>query len=256
MIRGLYTAATGMNVQTKKLDVISNDLANVNTTGYKKDTTVIAAFPQVLASRLNDTQNHIANNGPIGQMSLGARVDEVYTNFVQGSLIKTDGMLDLAIQGQGFFAVQTPNAVFYTRDGNFSLDLTGQVVTKEGYPVLSAEGLPITLGEDFLASGNNITVKENGQIYRDEELIDTIALIQFEDTKALTKASDNLYQSDAPGVPFEGNLIQGFLEAANVNPVVAMVDMITVSRAYEANQKVIQTHDSLLNKTVNEIGRA
>ncbi|WP_069998890.1 flagellar basal-body rod protein FlgF [Cellulosilyticum sp. I15G10I2] len=256
MIRGLYTAATGMNVQTKKMDIISNDLANVNTTGYKKDTTIIASFPQVLASRIDDMQNHIPNNGTIGNMSLGAKVDEVYTNFIQGSVIKTDGMVDVAIQGEGFFAVQTPGGVLYTRDGNFSINQEGQVVTKEGYYLLSQGGTPLELGQDFLLNGGTVTIKESGELYRGSELVDTIALVRFDDPKTLTKVNDNLYEAGAPGVPFQGSIIQGFLEASNVNPVIAMVDMITVSRAYEANQKVIQTHDALLNKTVNEVGRA
>lgn len=255
MVRGLYTAATGMNVQAKKMDIISNDLANVNTTGYKKDTAVIASFPQILASRLDDTQNHIPNNGMIGAMSLGARIDEIYTNFTQGSVIKTDGIVDLAIQGEGFFAVQTPANTFYTRDGNFSINQNGEMVTKEGYYVLSQEGLPITLGEDFLANGGQVVVKESGEVYRGAELIDTIALVRFEDNGTLQKAADNLYQAEGQGIPFQGSMIQGFLESSNVNSVTAMVDMITVSRAYEANQKVIQTQDAILGKAVNEIGR-
>jgi flagellar basal-body rod protein FlgG len=256
MIRGLYTASAGMNVQTKKMDIISNDLANVNTTGYKKDTAVIASFPQVLASRLDDKQNHIANNGQIGNMSLGARIDEIYTNFTQGSVIKTDGVVDVAIQGEGFFALQTPAGVAYTRDGNFSINQAGQVVSKEGYYVLTQGGTPLELGEDFLTSGNKVVIKESGEVYSGSELIDTMALVRFEDVKALQKMDDNLYQSNAQGIPFTGSVLQGFLEASNVNPVTAMVDMITVSRAYEANQKAVQTHDTLLGKAVNEIGRA
>jgi len=256
MIRGLYTASTGMNVQAQKMDILSNDLTNVNTTGYKKDTTIIASFPQILASRLDDMQNHTPNNGAIGKMSLGARVDEIYTNFTQGSLIQSAGAIDLAVQGEGFFAVQTPTGIAYTRDGSFSINQAGQIVTKEGYYVLAQSGAPLELGEDFLSSASAVVVKEDGGVYRDNGLIDTIALMRFEDNKSLKKIDDNLYQASGVGIPFQGSVIQGFLEASNVNPITAMVDMITVSRAYEANQKVIQTHDSLLEKAVNEIGRA
>ena len=255
MVRGLYTASTGMNVQTKKMDIISNDLANVNTTGYKKDTAVVGSFPQILASRLDDTQNHIPNNGEIGKMSLGAKVDEVYTHFVQGSVIKTEGTVDVAIQGDGFFAVQSPAGVAYTRDGNFSINQAGQIVTKEGYYVLTQSGTPLELGEDFLSTAGEVLIKENGGVYRGSQYIDNMALVSFADKKSLTKLDDNLYQASGQGTPFTGSVIQGYLEASNVNPVTAMVDMITVSRAYEANQKVIQTHDSLLGKAVNEIGR-
>ena len=109
MVRGLYTAATGMNVQAKRLEVISNDLANTTTTGYKKDVAVVASFQEVLMSRLNDTQNGSPNNGNIGSMTYGAKIDEVYTDFTQGSIISTGEMVDVAIQGDGFFVVQTPD---------------------------------------------------------------------------------------------------------------------------------------------------
>lgn len=255
MIRGLYTASAGMNVQTKKMDIISNDLANVNTTGYKKDTAIVASFPQILAHRINDMQNQTPNNGAIGNMSLGARIDEIYTNYTQGSVIKTDGIMNLAIQGDGFFAVQTPAGVAYTRDGNFSINQFGQVVTKEGYYVLTQGGAPLELGEDFLSSTQGVVVKDNGAVYKGSEYVDNLALVQFQDKKTLTKLDDNLYQGQGAGAPFTGSILQGYLEASNVNPVTAMVDMITVSRAYEANQKVVQTQDSLLGKTVNEVGR-
>ncbi|PHV69845.1 flagellar basal-body rod protein FlgF [Sporanaerobium hydrogeniformans] len=254
MIRGLYTAATGLNVQTKKMDVISNDLANVNTTGYKKDTTVIASFPQILASRLDDTQNQVPHNGPIGRMSLGARVDEVYTQFSQGSVIKTDEVVDVAIQGSGFFVIQTPGGTSYTRDGNFSINQLGNIVTKEGYSVMGQDG-PISLGEDFLTTGGEVIIKEDGTIYKGTEYIDQLDLADFEDTRTLTKIDDNLFAATAPRTEFRGSIIQGYLEASTVNPVTAMVDMITVSRAYEANQKVVQTHDSLLGRAVNDIGK-
>ncbi|MGL5677330.1 MAG: flagellar hook-basal body protein, partial [Cellulosilyticaceae bacterium] len=133
MIRGLYTAATGMNAQAKKMDVISNDLANVNTAGYKKDDVVISSFPEVLMSKIGG--GNATPDGPIGRMALGVRVDEVYTQFSQGSLVKTDGLVDIAIQGDGFFVVETPAGMAYTRDGKFSITADGMLVTKEGYAV-------------------------------------------------------------------------------------------------------------------------
>ncbi len=254
MIRGLYTAATGLNVQTKKMDVISNDLANVNTSGYKKDTAVIASFPEVLASRLDDVENQVPNNGPIGRMSLGARVDEVYTHFTQGSVVSTNEVVDMALQGSGFFVIQTPAGLTYTRDGNFSIDRLGNIVTKEGYSVMGQDG-PISLGEDFLTTGGEIIIKPDGTIYKGTEYIDQLDLADFADTRTLTKIDNNLYQATAPRIEFNGSVIQGYLEASTVNPVTAMVDMITVSRAYEANQKVVQTHDSLLGRAVNDVGK-
>nr|WP_307991063.1 flagellar basal-body rod protein FlgF [uncultured Niameybacter sp.] len=255
MIRGLYIAGTGMNVQTKRLDVISNDLANVNTTGYKKDEAVVSSFNEVLTYRMKDMENNVPNNGAIGTMNFGARIDEIYTQFAQGSLIKTDGLVDVALQGDGFFAVETPEGVAYTRDGKFSINSEGNLVTKEGYAVLGENG-PIEIGEDYLNNGGKLTIGEKGEITLDGQLIDTLELVKFADNRALTKREDNLYIGNGQGDTFEGTVIQGYTESSNVNPVTAMVDMITVSRAYEANQKMIQVHDTLLGKAVNEVGRA
>ena len=254
MVRGLYTAATGMNVQAKRLEVISNDLANTTTTGYKKDVAVVASFQDVLMSRLNDTQNGTPNNGTIGKITYGAKIDEIYTDFTQGSIVSTGEMVDVAIQGNGFFVVQTPNGEAYTRDGNFSINQYGELVTKEGYPVMGLEGA-ITLGEEFLSTGGQVLINSQGEITLDEGYIDTLEVVSFEDNKSLTKMNDNLYSGTGARLPFEGSLVQGYLETANVNPVTAMVDMITVSRAYETNQKMIQVQDSLLGKAVNELGR-
>ena len=252
MIKGLYTAATGMNVQAKKMDVISNDLANVNTAGYKKDTTVITSFKETLMKRINDSQHNMPNNETIGTVSLGAKVAEVYTQFSQGSLVATNELTDVAIQGDGFFVVNTLDGEAYTRDGNFVVNQNGDLVTTEGYSVMGQNGA-ISFGEEFLTSGGDISIKENGDIYLNTTYIDTLDIANFEDTRALTKMNDNLYSSTAQRSEFTGSIIQSFLESSNVNSVTAMVDMITVSRAYEANQKVLQTHDSLLSKAVNEI---
>lgn len=254
MLRGLYIGATGMNVQAKKMELISNDIANASTTGYKKDTTIISSFREQLYTRLNDQQNNVPNNRAIGTMTLGAKIDQVYTDYTQGSLIKTDGKVDIAIQGDGFFVVQTPAGERYTRDGSFVINNQGVLVTKEGYPVMGQNGV-IEFGEEYMQNGGEIVIKEDGQVFRGMELIDTLNLVSFEDNNQLVKLDDNLYDGQAQRLPFTGTVMQGYLEASNVNPVTAMVDMITVSRAYEANQKVIQTYDSLLGKAVNEVGR-
>lgn len=255
MVRGLYTAATGMNVQAKRLEIISNDLANTTTTGYKKDVAVVSSFQEVLMNRLNDTQNQVPNNGAIGKMTYGAKIDEVYTDFTQGSIISTGEMVDMAIVGDGFFVVQTPNGEAYTRDGNFTINEYGELVTKEGYAVMGLDG-PITLGEDFLSSGGDVIIDTDGEMSLDNQYIDTLELVRFEDSRALRKMDNNLYSSTAAKEAFTGSVRQGYLESANVNPVTAMVDMIAVSRAYETNQKMIQVQDSLLSKAVNELGRS
>ena len=254
MVRGLYTAAMGMNVQAKRLDIVSNDLANAGTTGYKKDVAVVSSFKEEYLARLNDQQNFAPNNAIIGKITYGAKIDEVYTDFTQGSVRATSSPNDLAIQGDGFFTVQTPNGLAYTRDGNFMINQFGQLVTSEGYNVMGQEGT-IELGEDYFTQGNSIVVQGNGEIYLDGAYIDTLDIATFTDNRSLTKLGDNLYSSTGEKNEFTGSIIQSFLETSNVNTVSAMVDMITVARAYETNQKMVQTQDQLLGKAVNELGR-
>lgn len=254
MVKGLYTAAMGMNVQAKRLDIIANDLANTNTSGYKKDVAVVASFKEEYLMRLNDTENFIPNNGRIGKITYGAKIDEIYTDFTQGSVISTSLETNVALQGEGFFVVQTPNGLAYTRDGNFTVSQEGGLVTKEGYAVMGQEGA-ISLGEEYMGSASKLTIQNNGDVYVDSAYIDTLDLASFEDTKGLTKMDDNLFTGAGARKEFTGSVLQNFLETANVNPVSAMVDMITVARAYETNQKMIQTQDNILSKAVNELGR-
>lgn len=254
MLKGLYTAAMGMNVQSKRLDVISNDLANAGTTGYKKEKISVSSFKEEYLKRLDDSQNFIPNEARIGKITYGAKVDEVYTDFTQGSIRATSNDTDLAIQGDGFFVVETPNGPAYTRDGSFMVDGEGNLVTTEGYLVMGEEG-PISLGEDYFSSGAKLVIQSNGTIYAGGEYIDKLSMASFEDPRSLTKLDDNLYTSTGEQTEFTGSIIQSYLEVSNVNTVDAMVDMITVARAYETNQKMIQTLDSVLDKAVNELGK-
>lgn len=254
MLKGLYTAAMGMNVQAKRLDIVSNDLANTTTTGYKKDVAVVSNFKEEYLKRLDDSQNFVSNEGVIGKITYGAKIDEVYTDFTQGPVIATNTDTNVAIQGEGFFVVQTPNGLAYTRDGSFTVNQAGDLVTNEGYSVMGEEGA-ITFGEDFFTSGESIVIQSNGDIYLGEQYIDRLDMAAFEDSRSLTKMGDNLYTSTGARKEFTGGLIQGYLETSNVNTVSAMVDMITVARAYETNQKMIKTQDEMLGKVVNELGR-
>lgn len=256
MIRGLYTSGLGMKTQMQKLDVISNNLANVNTTGYKKDDTILSSFPDILMNRINDTKQNIKMPTPMGKVTLGVQVDEVYTNHTQGSFVKTDEPFNLALQGEGYFVVSTPNGdERYTRDGSFVIGQDGLLMTKEGNNVMGQNGI-VTLRGDFLTQIREVNIDDRGVIAIDGEYIDTIRLVNFEDNNALQKIGDNLYQGGGEPAVFAGKVLQGYLEGSNVNPVTAMVDMITVSRTYEANQKMIQVHDNLMGKAVNEVGKA
>lgn len=254
MVKGLYTAAMGMNVQAKRLDIISHDLAHASTAGYKKEGVAIGSFKEEYIKRLNDTQQLKPYEATIGQITYGAKIEEVYTDFTQGSVVATGNQKELAIQGSGFFVIDGPSGRAYTRDGSFLVNEQGNLVTSEGYAVIGNEG-PIILGEDFFALGEEMVIQGKGEIYVDGVYQDTLQLVDFEDPQSLTKQGNNLYQGEGQERPFTGNVLQGYLETSNVNTVNAMVDMITVARTYETNQKMIQTLDNVLGKAVNELGR-
>lgn len=260
MIRGLYIAASSAISENKRIDVIANNIANANTSGFKKDTMITESFPDVLMKRIggSDYKDIIAKApiaskiGYIGKMNHGVRVDEVFTNFEQGTFTSSGNPLDLALQGKGFFAVETPAGERYTRSGEFTLDSEGYITTKEGYKVLGQNGA-------IQVEGKNLIINEKGQVFSDENEIDTLKLVDFNDYTLLKKVGESLFtdasNQTANMKESDGLIQQGYVEGSNVNSVKSMVEMITMLRSYEANQKVIKTHDELLGKSVNEIGR-
>ena len=255
MVRGLYTSAVGMMTQMQKMDVVSNNIANSDTAGFKKDTAVVRSFSEELAKRLDDPKYKLIKyNQGIGNMSLGVFVDEVYTDFSPGSLRETNGSLDCAISGEGFFAVnvnENGNTVEkYTRDGAFTMDAQNNLRTSEGNYVVG-EGGNITIPNGV------ITIDEHGNIFSNNEFVDKIKMVDFSNKETRRKVGDNLYETIDESEPqdFTGRIIQGRIEQSNVNPVQEMVKMISLARNYEANQKMVQTHDSTLNRAVNDIGR-
>ncbi len=256
MIRGLYTSGWSMMANSKKMDVISNNLANVDTNAYKRDTVVFETFPEVLTKRVNDTKSALNPSGEVGNMQLGSDIGEIFTYYETGKSIETGRNLDMAVQNSGsaFFTVNVPDGngnmkECYTRDGAFVIDSNNQLVTKEGYLVMGENG-PITLqGEDF-------SVKDDGTIIQNGEEVDKLAIKDFTDTTTLRKFGSNLVEkTDATEEQtFNGLIAQGVLEGSNVNIVREMVDMITVMRSYEANQKLLQFQDNTLDKLVNQVG--
>ncbi len=262
MISGLYTAASGLISETYRQDVIANNLANVNTTGYKKDRALYITFPTVFLYRINDEKIKIPGFAsadvlsPIGEMGRGVqlRYDGIQPAITEeGSYIETQNKLDFAIKGNGMFVINTPYGIRYTRDGSFNLDNDNKLVTKNGYAVLGTRG-EITL------DGTEIHVDEAGTIFLDGQEIDNFRIAIFDEQSKLRKQGENLfYLLDGGLLPEneEGSEIQirqGYLETSNVNVVREMVDMITAYRAYEASQKAIQAQDQTLNRAVNDVG--
>ena len=256
MNRGLYTGAIGMMTQMKKMDTITNNIANVNNTGFKKDTTVVQSFSEEMMKIFDDpSASLVRTNNEIGKVSLGNFITEVSTDFSSGSFEETGGTYDLALDGDGFFVIETVNkdgqtAEKYTRDGSFTLNANNELMTKEGNYVLGENGRVVI-------PNGIISISENGYIYSNGEFVDKIKIVDFENKETLRKTGDNLYAKieETKEKPFTGILIKSHLEKANVNVVDEMVNMINVSRIYELNQKMIQNHDSILGKAVNEIAR-
>lgn len=247
MIKGIFTAASGMLVNQERLNITANNLANVNTTGFKKDQAVQRSFREMMISRIEGMERSVE----LGRIGTGTVLDMSYTDFTQGRLRETGNELDLALVGPGFFVVQTPEGVRYTRDGNFTLNERGQIVTQQGYPVLGERGVMQTI------SGMPVDVGSDGRLYLGEIRGDHFLIVQISEPQLMQKTGDNLFVADEALVEnAEGfEIRQGFLEASNVNIVQEMVEMIQLSRNYEATQKVITTMDSTLDKAVNVVGR-
>ena len=278
MIRGLYTGASGMVVQMHRLDTISNNLANVDLNGYKRDTAINKAFPEILLRRMNDDGMFVFPLGSIdttpivGKLGTGAELNEVFTAFTQGSLKQTENPFDLALEGDGFLTVLLPGGERYTRNGSFLLNDEGFLVTKRGEFVMGENG-PIKIKK------NNFVIDQDGVIYQNStfagderrlvsleenewenlERVDRLKIVDFKRPRYLKKVGDSFWRATEESGPAEisaGDLRpkvrQGFLESSNVNVVTEMVQMIEVQRTYEANQKMIQTQDSLLGRLINE----
>ena len=245
-----------MMALNKKMDVISNNMANVNTTAYKKDTVVFESFPEVLTRRINDMRSSLNPSGRVGTMELSSDVGEIFTHFKQGQLVRTDGKLDFAFRNSdtAFYSVYAPDAEgnmreYYTRDGQFTVDPEGRLVTKDGYEVAGEDG-PIYLYE------GEVIIEEDGTVIQNGEVAGKLIIREFANPETLRKFGSNMVEAteETQEVEFSGSVVQGFAEQSNVNIVREMVDMITVMRSYEANQKVIQTLDGTLEKVVNEVG--
>jgi len=278
MVRGLYTGASGMIAQEARLDAIANNLANVDKAAYKKDLTLFKAFPDMIIRRLNDDGLGITPAGSydtmpfVGKLGTGVEVNEVYTIYEQGSLMRTENPFDMAMEGNGFFTVMTERGERYTRNGAFTLNKDGILVTHNGLPVMGQNGI-------IKLQKNNFMINERGEILVNSALslnpddmigltqnnweqpvvIDKLKIVDFENIRDLKKEGESLYHEtpySGPALPAEEyKVIQGFLEKSNVNAVREMVDMIEVQRSYEANQKAMLTHDQELGRLINEVAR-
>lgn len=265
MVKGLYTAHTGMINQMNRLDVLTNNLANSATNGFKKEGATTQSFDKEYAFRIRDTSSYNLITR-IGSMSLGAKIGETYTDYSQGSLRETENLTDFALGGDGFFAISFTNragevSVKYTRDGAFTINQQGYLLTKDGDYVLNQNGAMNSDGsaQNYIQIDPNqmFIVDGSGAIIQNGEIVGQIGVVDFADYNYIEKYGENMYNLVEGGtvVDSQAEVIQGALEMSNVNVVQEMVEMITVTRAYESNQKIIQTIDTTLDKAVNQIGK-
>ncbi len=257
MVRGLYTAYTGMVNQQKRLDTITNNLANASTVAYKREGATSRAFNDMLTVKVNDLTTPLITQ-KIGNMSLGVKIGENYTDYSQGAFKQTENTYDLALEGNGFFAISFTNkagveSTKYTRDGEFTIDVDGTLRTKDGDYVLNDAGGYITIP----TNATQVAITAMGEIYADQQYIDTIQVVDFENYDYLKKYGENMFDTVEGAVQIDSVAImhQGYLETSNINAVSEMVDMITITRAYESNQKALQAADDMLSKAVNEVGK-
>jgi flagellar basal-body rod protein FlgG len=254
MIRGMYSATAGMMTMLSRVQTIANNLANVDTPGYREDTMRLTTFPQLLMSRMFSNGNGSAGDAtPIGQNALGVVNESMSVRLSQASLRPTDNPLDMAVQGAGFFAVQTRDGVRYTRDGSFRRDANNQLVTSQGDLVLDPNGAPIAVPSGL------VTVLPIGQIQVDGRAAGQVGVIEFGQPTQLRKTANNLLEDPTgqsqPGPAQTSVVQQGYLEGSNVDPVRAMADMMVAQRAYESNARMVQIQDDMTHRAVNDVGR-
>jgi flagellar basal-body rod protein FlgG len=247
MVRGLYTGANGMIVQRNKMDNLTNNIVNAETTGYKKDLLVTKPFEEVMLSRMNDSDVEEYGKTLWGKMGSGSYISEAFTDFSQGDVESTNSSTDLAIMGDGFFVVEGERGERYTRDGAFAVSRDGYLTTQDGYYVLGENGRIFVGTGDFKVRVDGTVVNSNG-----EE--NTLRILSFEDTGVLRKEGGNLfyiYGDAVPTTPQNTTVLQGAREGSNVDVTEEMVDMVTVYRRYEANQRVVSITDDSLGLAAN-----
>lgn len=246
MIKAIHTSGAGMLPMMAQLEVIANNLANMNTTGFKRD--------EVFMKLMNDAAAAQAE----GKGNLAEGQVEHVTDFSEGSLTATNNPLDLAVQGRGFFVIDTPDGLRYTRNGNFTLTTDGTLVTGQGNPVMGVNG-KIQLSDLQNLSQGQLIVTASGEIIVDNKSVARLRLVDFPNETGMIKETDSLFAAPAGMQQTEihgdgATVKQGFLEGSNVEGLEEMIAMVELTRNFESNQRVIQSEDGTLEKT-NDVGR-
>lgn len=257
MVKGLYTAYTGMVNEQNRMDVLTNNLANASTVGFKKEGSTSQSFGDVLTVKIKDASVGINNAQRIGVRNPGVRIGENYTDYSQGSYRITDNTYDLALSGDGFFAIEFTNkagetSTKYTRAGQFTLNKDGYLVTQDGDYVLDSQSRRIQLNTLI-----DSKIDTNGIIYQNGREVARIQVADFADYDYLQKYGETYYEpiEGAQLITSDATINSGCLEMSNVQIVSEMVNLIAITRAYESNQKIIQTYDNTLEIAANQLGK-
>ncbi len=274
MVKGLYTAYTGMINEQHRMDVLTNNLANANTNGYKKEGATAQSFKDQLALKIKDYTDAPFTARGLGIINPGVKIGEGYVDWSEGPMKETNNKFDLAINGKGFFGIEYVNkavnieretageqSTMYTRDGNFTLTSEGVLVTQDGDFVLSADGGHIQLDPNL-----PVDINTRGEMIQNGAVVARVGLFDFEGTTypdgrfsydTLEHYGENMYTTTDESAPIEatGVIYAGFLEQSNVSVVDEMVQMIAVQRNYDTNQRMITTVDDTLDIAVNQLGR-
>jgi flagellar basal-body rod protein FlgG len=289
---GLWTSAAGAAAQAQSIDIVANNLANVDTLGFKKDA---PTFKEYLSVVERDHDGGDIPRGPIkekefypldGRDQAYVVMDGTYTNFKPGTIRVTQSPLDVALDGPGFLEVSTPNGIRYTKQGSLKMAMDGRLVTSEGYPVLSASPLGVAgvppqaanvnaqPGQGGLATQGGVaaerfinlrdrtgalSITQGGDLYMGEDLVAKLSVSEFQDPRKLRKVGSALFENkdlNAPGAPAQHTTLrQGMVETSNVNPIEEMTNLIKGQRLFEHDLKAMKTYDSLLQKEANDIGK-
>lgn len=241
----IYQAAAGALLQQMRLDLLSNNLANVNTTGFKADLPVF---------RMDEADAPALPTVSPGRLSPYAPPMEARTDFGAGPIARTGNALDVALAGKGFFEVQTPEGPKFTRKGNFAINDQGVLSTSEGWPVMGQGG-------EIAIDGGRVQIDEEGEVFVDGEPVGTLRIVDFAEPYPLVKNGDTLFKphDGVEGLPVEPGttkVVQGYVESSNVDAIRTMTEIIETMRVFEAYQRIIRTADEATAKTVSEVGRS
>ncbi len=252
MIRGLYTAASGMMTAMRRMELVTNNLANAQTSGFKQERTATSTFAEALIMQ-NGTPAPLTPQGPLGNLGMATASEEPLLDFTQGALQETGRPLDVGLEGPGFFSVLGADGPRYTRDGGFTRDANGDITTSEGDLVLGEDGNPIRI------PGGRMEIEPDGSVLVENQAVGKLAIVEFDLEQPLKKVGNNQFatrnEGDQPHAAVATAVRQSFIEASNVDMAGAQTTMLELQRAYDASQRMIQYQDELVGRAVNDIAR-